>query len=491
MSAVKLIELINKNHGVQITLKTIFDYPSIEALAGKLDRLSKSTPEPINKAAPKKYYPSSPAQNSIWLAAQKEEKLIAYNMAAAFMVTGKLEIGRIRQALLQLIHRYEILRTNFIELHGASFQKINPETAVQLNIKSLQVENQSLDDLIQSFIHQPFDLEKDLLLRIALFRINPKKSVLVFCTHHIIMDGWSLGILVNQFTQLYNHPNSNPAPTMPTMAFQFKDYSEWLVQSLEKSKKRNEKFWHTYLDNFTPTPSFRRDVFSNRESKTTNTYEFKVTYKSIKELKNIILNERVTIHSFLAALLNILIHKSSNHCDICIGTLNAGRNAPGAGNQIGMFVKTLPLRISMDAKSIFKEILKKTQSDLLQIDQHQDIPPEQFREPLFDVLLNYQDPMHAMNGIDNLDGLQLDNYFVTNNYSRLPLVLNFVTRGDYLIGNIEFDTKIYQIETIQMLAQKWLKLLETVLRNPLIQVGMIDLALPAEKVETIDIKLNF
>lgn len=491
LNAVKLIGLVAAELSLTISLKTIFDYPTIELLAHYLQKRSPTPSVALSKSESKAFYAVTPPQYNIWMASQQENTSAAYNMFAAYHIEGAVNLDKISAALLKIIQKHEILRTNFIEINGVPHQKIKAFEDVKFTISAAEATLDRAAEIINQFNTKTFDLEKDLLLRVQLLQTGENKSVLLFCTHHVIMDGLSLEIFITEFIENYKESNSSETTKETDVQFQFKDYSEWFNKTVEDTAEKNETFWKKYLQDYQPAASFESD-FSNRQNRQGGSkYEFELTVDTTTALKKLALDEQVTFYTVLAASLNVLMYKFSNRTDICIATVSSGRTIPELHNQIGMFVKTLVLRTKLEQEQTFLNILKDTQGNMVAINDNQNVPFDKIPQSVFDTMLVYQNPEFSFESITALGDLKLTSYPVESTYSRMPLVFNWYESDNRLKGIIEYNCDVFDRDTIQLIAATYTILFNEIIKNPAAGLDSIDTKIALEKSTVPDFDFNF
>ena len=490
LNAVKLIGLISRNLSIEITLKTIFDYPSIESLAIYLRELKPLQSNLIPLSESKDLYHLTPAQYTIWLASQQTRSSIAYNMSAGYNIKGDLDKAKVNKSIHQIIEKYEILRTNFIEINGIPYQKINATKNIKFEIVVLQLKGNSIEEVIGRLINTEFDLEKEVLIRVRLLKLETNQHLLLFSTHHIIMDGLSLEIFIKEFIQNYNE-NAQDLTKGNILKLQFKDYSEWFNKSIEVNQSKNELFWKNYLKNYKPKDSFDRDFSIQNNKQNGSTLLFELTEKVTLHLKQLAAEKQVTFYTFLVASINVLIYKLSNHSDICIGTVNSGRNATELNDQIGMFVKTLVLRTQVQSEQTFANLLETVDDNILEIIDYLDVPFDKIPPNIFDVMLVYQNPEFSFEDTIELNELQLTSYPIDSKFSRMPMVFNLFESKHQLKGIVDYNSDLFEEDTIQIIVSKFSKILNEIALNPLIKIGEIEGKLEQEINTTLDFDFNF
>ncbi|URC12220.1 amino acid adenylation domain-containing protein [Flavobacterium sp. B183] len=486
LNAVKLAGSIAKNLGYDVNLKTVFDYPTIRLMADYLVTLKTNDKQGIPFTTLKTDFAITPSQQELWVACQDRQKSIAYNMVAVFEINGTVFPDKINNAMSQLIFENEILRTNFVESKGAVFQKIGKQEDIDFKITQLQIDNEQKEQTIQRYIETPFDLEQDVLVRMLLVQTGETTSSLVFCTHHIIMDGVSLEFFTKEFIQKYNHPDS----VIKNSGIQFKDYTAWLAS--ENDDKTTFDFWQKYLDGYSIKETINRDFNLNGPLQNGAYYDDEFTIEDTKALKKFAQEQKSTLYNTIISLLNVLIHKINDHKDIVIGTVNAGRNNADIATMIGMFVKTLPLRVRLNEDISFLELLKQVQEDVLLLNTHQDFPSQLKKETLFDVLISYQNPDFSFQETIKMDHAELKYVTSDTNYSRFPLLFNFFESGNTLKVSVSYDKNKYEEISIQFLLATFKNLWSQIIENPSVKVSEIEYPLVnTAKLQETDFDFNF
>lgn len=491
LNAVKLINRINEQLHYRITLKDIFDHPTVKTLAKYLENKEITLDIDIEQADEKQYYEITPSQYGIWLASQQEEKSIAYNMSSVFKIQGQINKSVLDQVFQEIQKKYEILRTNFIEIGGVPYQKIANKEESGIVTHNFLLEEKEMGKALKEYINKAFSLEKEPLLKIALFHQNDGISYLVFLTHHIIMDGWSLEILITEFVNRYREKEKQSIKEDHKLKFQFKDYTSWHQKQIKSTNEKQLLFWNTYLKHYAWNNSVPYDYEPLEEKHLGATHHF--IYKSIQNAQLIAFasEHNVSLHTLLVSVFNILIYKMYGKEDFCVGTVNSGRTHAELHNQLGMFVKTLPLRTRINDDQTIMEIIRQTHQNLLLIDEHQDIPETIQSKLRLDALFVLQNPSFDYNNIALNETLNLQKITVNELYSRLSLLMTFVANEENLESNISYAVQNYGTETIELMQLKYEKLLTEILQYPDIPLHSIDMELPFEKERKVEIGLNF
>lgn len=491
LNAVRLIGLIEKEFQHRLSLKDMFDYPDVISLANHLGNRELNEKQAIIPVAEKKYYPVTFPQYAIWLASLQAQKSIAYNMFSSYEVAGNIDIDIIRKAFKGLVNKFEILRTNFIEHEGNAYQKVRTTKEVVFEVDEIITTHENYEDALKNYTNKEFDLANDLLIKIALFRIENQDDRLVFSTHHIIMDGWSLELMIQETTDRYRTILTEKTYDDEPLSFQFKDFVAWQNKKEQDNLPINKKFWNEYIDGY----KWKQLVPYDNEYAEANYkgefYYFQWDLTFLDALNNLAIQNKVTLHTLLMCTFNTLVYKMYGQDDICVGTINSGRTFSELNKHLGMFVKTLPLRTKVAPETSFLTLLQNTHENLMTVDTHQDVPENVLNTLRFEAILVLQNQSFNYAEIDISDELKLVNKPVIAEYNRLPMLIDFSVEKTALRGCILYDTSKYHKETIEIVIQKYEKLLQQILLNVKASVHEFDISLAFEQQDLVAIDFNF
>ncbi|WP_298516693.1 amino acid adenylation domain-containing protein [uncultured Kordia sp.] len=485
LNAVKLINNIQTQLHYTLSLRILFDCPTVLELTDYIqNNLTTLQKERISKAPEQEYYPITEAQKEIWMASQNRDRSIAYNMFAAYKIDGNIELSRLQTIFTYLISKYEILRTNFVEVGGIpqlKIQDVNPD----FTIETIVCVDENIELKIQEDVHKVFDLKNDLLCKMTHYK-SDSKSFLVFNTHHSILDGWSLEILIKEIAHLYR------LETLPNQEnqdrFQFKDYARWQTQ---KNIENVHDYWTSYLESYQWKPLLTATGTLQKSTDQGASIQLEYDAALWQQIQDFTVAQKITLHSFLATMFSVLILKNYDHDDVCIGTVNAGRNHTSLLSEVGMFVKTLPLRTKNNKTQTVYSLLQTAQDSILDFDMHQDIPLATRKDFLWDVILVVQNQSFNYETIQVTDDLVFSAHEIASRYSRLPLLLNF-TVGSSLSLHINYDTTIFDADSISLLCMRFEKLLTSaVAATKQTTIEDLNIHLHQETSSEIDIDFNF
>ncbi|MFY7822553.1 MAG: aeruginoside biosynthesis non-ribosomal peptide synthetase AerB [Planktothrix agardhii] len=440
--------------------------------------------------------PLSFAQQRMWFLYQMDSQNPAYNECPAIRLTGNLNIDILEQSLNAIIQRHEILRTTFPMVEGKPIQKIAPSLKVNLlivELKDLPIEK--VEEIVAQELQKPFDLTQSPLLRFTLFDLGYEDYILVPVIHHIIIDGWSKGILFKELSSFYQALLSNSTASLPKLPIQYADFAVWQRQWLQGEVLANQlNYWKKQLAAAPPllelpTDKPRPPIPSFRGSSIC----FKIDSDVTEKLKSLSQKSGVTLFMTLLATLNTLLFRYSNQKDILVGTPTANRNRQEIEPLIGFFVNTLVMRNSLEGNLSFLELLQQVRNRVLEAYANQDVPFEQVVDglqierslsynPLFQVMFALQNtPLTAL----DIPGLRAKSMAVENVRVKfdLTLILEEIETepGTYLEGYWEYNGDLFTVERITRLIGHFQTLLKGIVTNPQQKVGELPLLTDSEK----------
>ena len=449
----------------------------------------------ISKAKNKEFYDLSYSQRNIWILSQNRDASIAYNMNAVYEIEGGLQINQLSKTVRHVISKHEALRTNFIEVEGAPKQKIKRQDEINFEIDILKLSNQdNIDEIINSIFYKEFDLQNDLLLRIKLLLAEGDKQILIFSTHHIIMDGWSIEIFIHDLIITYNNLIKRDTLDSAHNVVQFKDYSEWLNSQPLDMKARD--FWLQNLKSYKAKDSFIKDFQKDKISY--NGHQITIAFSKTEKdaLTKLAHSQNCTLFSLLISIITSFIYKYSGHKDICVGTVDAGRNDKSLSSCIGMFVNTLPLRTKLNEEETFMQFFDNVNRQIIETTSYSncnitDIFPQYAN--IFDILVAYQNPDFNLKDIYKFENFNLKSITYGHKVSRFPILFNFYQNNSNLHCDVDYNTDYYLYSTIEIIIVKLKKFIDGVIKKPSLAIKEYEIKLDIEKklIENIQIDFNF
>ncbi len=483
LSAINLSVKIFDKFNIQIGMKNIFDNPTIKSISDLLKNIDTSE-NIIKKVDKSDYYPTSSAQRRIYFSCynNSERNTITYNIPSGIILDNIPDISKLENCFVELIKRHDSLRTSFDIVDGNVVQKIADNIDFKLNVSSANYRD--LDNCFKNFV-KPFNLKLAPLFRVELVKFENDKCLLLFDMHHIISDGTSLKILINELSSLYNNDN------LEDLQLTYKDFAVWENNNIKSIMFDNSKnYWLSQFKDEVeplnlPTNYPRPAEKSYKGSKVYTTLDLELTNK-INELA---LNTKTTPYMILLCAYYILLFKYTMQDDIVVGSPVIGRDNLELSNIVGMFVNTLPLHIKINDNYQFNEFLEAVKELCLNSFEHQSYPLDEIvnnlnitrdlsRNPLFDVLFTYQN-----GGLDNLNlgNIHSQYYISDTKISKFDLSLEVIPSDDVLNINFEYCTKLFNEDFIQNLSDHYINILKVILNNNDIKISNIDMLFTEEK----------
>ncbi|MBR8838437.1 MAG: amino acid adenylation domain-containing protein [Stigonema ocellatum SAG 48.90 = DSM 106950] len=484
--ATQVISRLRQIFSADLPLRYIFEFPTVAELEEAIKAHSQSGLELIAPAiepvARDTDLPLSWAQQRLWFLDQLEEQSASYNMPAVVQITGDLKVVALEQALEEIVQRHEVLRTNFQPMNGVPIQVIAPVATVNLLILDLQglpeaQQSVQVQQLAAQEVQKPFNLAEGLLLRVSLLRLGEQSHVLLLVMHHIISDAWSLGILIQELSALYTGYLTGKYSGLAELTIQYADFAVWQRQWLSgQAYAAHLEYWQQHLAGAPPIIELPTD----RPRPPHQTYhgsrrKFQIQSELHQKLKTLSHKSGTTLFMTLEAAFVTLLYRYSGQEDIVIGTPIANRNHPEIEPLIGFFVNTLVLRNDLSGNPSFVELLARVRQVALQAYAHQDVPFEQVVEalqpernlshsPLFQVMFDWQNaPVERR----SLPGLALTPLSIEDAIAKFDLTLSMeesVAQG--LVGAWEYNTDLFDEETIARMAVHFQTLLAAIVAHP-------------------------
>ena len=450
---------------------------------GSEEQISSRTIIPIPRDG---QLPLSFAQARLWFLYQLEGATGTYNMTGALSLSGSLQVEALKQALGAIIQRHESLRTSFQTVDGVPVQVIDANPIWELLIVNLAgKEAEAAEKLAQAEAQTPFDLTKSPLLRVTLLKLQPEKHILLINMHHIISDGWSIGVFIRELSHLYGAFVAGEKPTLADLPIQYADFAVWQRQWLQgKVLAAQLEYWKRQLADAPPLlelPTDRpRPAIQTFQGKTER---FQLDGKLTQQLKALSQQSGCTLFMTLLAAFGVVLSRYSGQTDLVIGSAIANRNRREIEGLIGFFVNTLALRLDLSEKPSFATFLKQVQTVTQDGYEHQDLPFEMLveelqlerkldRNPLVQVGFILQ---NAANEAWNLPGLTIEEMSWELDSARFDLEFHLSEVNDGIAGFCCYNIDLFDGTTIARLLEHFQNILRAIIANPQQSVGLLPL----------------
>ncbi len=478
--ATQVIARINEALRVDLPLSYLFESPTVAALAERITPESSAHyAQPIERVTRDGALPLSFAQQRLWFLDQLEPGSAAYHVPILIRLTGSLDVGTLEQSIREVVDRHESLRTTFRKLKDGPVQVIAPPGSFRLDAIDLSATEDAEAEalrLAQKEALRLFDLSNGPLFRATLWRLNSDVHILLLSMHHIVADGWSIGIFVSELSALYNaFVTGGPSP-LPTLSCQYVDFAQWQRKQLSgDSIATHLDYWKQRLSGPLPPvelPGRRVQSTSNHVSAATESREFsKELATGVQRLSR---QRGVTTFMTLLATFQTLLHRYTGLDDIVVGTPVANRTRIETESLIGFFANTLVLRGDVSGDPSFDDLLARVRTLTLEAHAHQDVPfellveelqPERNldRTPLFQIMLVMQNTPSA---VIDLPGVRVEQLHLESTAPKFDLVLFLKESDGSLTASWEYNPARFDAETIRGLASHFETLLESAIAEP-------------------------
>ncbi|TQV86009.1 non-ribosomal peptide synthetase [Aliikangiella coralliicola] len=480
--ATQLISKVRSKFDIELPLKALFENTSVAGFSQLIVNAEKSQ-IPAIKPVDKTQYdrlPLSFAQERLWFIDQLEPGSVGYNAAGALSIEGKLDVEELESAFNLIIERHDNLRTIFPSENGKAQQVILEKLEFKLDYLDLSeiTDPKERDTRAKKYCLQeatkPFDLTKGPLIRGKVIKFSQQQHILLLNMHHIISDGWSLGVLLAELSSIMNAFALGQTPELPELPIQYVDYSVWQKNWLEQGGVLQQQlsYWRKKLAGVPESLDLATDFpRPSVQSFAGDSESFVLNSQLTRALSKLAESKGCTLYMALLAAVKTLLYRYTGQADICVGSPIANRQYGETEKLIGMFVNTLALRSQFDDKDNFNNILSKVKNTCLEAYEHQDTPFEKIVEvvqpkrnlamsPLFQVMVILQNT--EMEVLDQ----QIKPYELETSISNFDLTFEFTENADGLAATIEYSTALFKSQTIKRLVRHFSELCKAIIAQP-------------------------
>ncbi|MDQ1354080.1 MAG: hypothetical protein QG657_4389 [Acidobacteriota bacterium] len=482
----RCIARIREEIQVEIPLRKFFERPFIKALAEEIEKLECRL-FAIPKAPRDGDIPLSFSQERLWFLQNLDSENTAYFVPRVIRVMGKLEIKLLEQTFTEIIRRHEILRTVFVTKDGIPVQQVRQP--YYFNIPIMRLNREEVADWLKEEGRKTFDFEKGPLLRVTLLRFKEEEHLLVLTEHHLIHDGWTQGVLLNEFIAIFTAYSEGKQHNLPELPIQYADYAIWQRSHLQGERLKGYlDYWQEKLSGLIPVLELPGDrprppVMSGQGE----LVEFHLSSILSDQLKEFSRKNGVTLFMIMLAVFKTLLYRYTGEEDICVGTGIANRGYKEMEGMLGMVINTLPLRTHTVGELTFTQYLNRVKETCLEAYQNQDTPfgnivelmqPERNLSytPLFQVLFSFMDtPGEQL----RLPGLELELLPTHNRSAKFdinvvvvpPLEMN----SSETLVEWEYNIDIFDGETMERMNIHHNRLLEEAVSHPGISISKLSM----------------
>ncbi|ACK73921.1 amino acid adenylation domain protein (plasmid) [Gloeothece citriformis PCC 7424] len=493
--ATQLVSRIRDKFKLDLPLKTIFEYPILKDLANYLNTYlvgNKSVDSAKDQGILLEDIPRLPenspkmlsfAQQRLWILNQLNGSSPIYNMPIALQLEGNLNIEALSQSLTYIVERHSSLRMYFPSVNGQPEIRIHQIEELNIlsqeDLQDLEQETQSVtvQKIIDFHALEPFNLKTGTLFKAKLLQLKANKFILLINLHHIISDGWSMGIFMQELNHTYSAFSQGQKPTLPPLTIQYTDFVAWQRDRLEKGILETQiNYWKNQLKDIPPLDNLlRNNQKYTIENDKGNSYSHNLNPKLTEKLKTLSQQQGVSLFMILLAAFSLFLSRYSGQEDICIGSLIANRTHSQTEGLIGFFINTLVLRSKINPEENFIQLLQQTRQTCLDAYSNQEIPFEYIVQVLHpECNLSYNPFFKALLVLQNLKGLEqefrlpdLNIQPLEQNHSflKFDLLLDISEQEDQLRCGWVCAQNLFEAKTLQGIANNFEILLQEIVNK--------------------------
>ena len=493
--ATRLCNAIVEQHNIEIPIAAVFEHGTLAALAQCIQNVESPNKEqkqndvktsqrsrilPVARSS--NPLPLSDAQRRLWFFAELGDSKEAYNMSGGIGIAGGLNIEALKESLSTIVQRHEVLRSNIKVIDGQPVQIPREEGHYPLAVIDLHTgETKDEDALIQKHLHEeqttPFDLELDSLVRGRLLILGDDRYILINTLHHIVSDGWSMGVLVSEMSEVYAALVAGCQPNLRPLPIQYADYAHWQQREEQQAQQASHlSYWREQLTDLPTLHSLPLDYLRPAEQNHAGSHYYAMIDADLNtQLRKFCSEQRVTVFMALYACFSGLLSRYSGEQDIVVGTPTANRDQPEVAGLIGFFANTLVLRADLHDDPSFKDMLTNARQVVSEAYLHQALPFEQLvdelqperdfsYQPLFQIMISMisSEELNSFS-MAGVDLHRLDNS--ARSTSKFDLTLTISEEGDQLGLLWNYATSLFSPERIQAMSSHFVTFLAQAINN--------------------------
>ncbi|MHC2831689.1 amino acid adenylation domain-containing protein [Bacillus sp. F9_6S_D1_P_5] len=486
---------------IELSVRELFEYSTVETLVERIVQLRQRGPKrdlpPLKRVERGKPLPLSYAQQRLWFIDQLEGASALYNIPAVWRLKGRWEPEALEKGWNQLIERHESLRTNFFQgVDGQPMQQIClyvPQSMKRVDLTKLSsVEKEKeMNHLIQREVETPFDLKHGPLIRAQIFQVEKEEWILLCTMHHIISDGWSMEIFLEEWLALYEEVVDGKPAELSPLQFQYVDFAQWQKEWLVAEVLDQQlQYWKEELSGELPILQLPMD----RPRSTVQTHRgamhsVLLSHSLLEKLKEISRREGSTLFMTLLAAYQSFLSRYTGQEDILVGSPIANRNYREVEGLIGFFVNTLVYRADMTGNPTFQELMSQVRRKALKAYEHQDIPFEKVVEvikpernmstsPIFQTMFTMQ---NAKQGPRELSSRVLETMDIHTSIAKFDLTLFGIEKEEGFFLAFEYNTDLFNSLTIERMAQNFENWLNEIVNQPEVPLANLNLLSDEER----------
>lgn len=492
--AIRIISRIYKELHVKMSLREYLSNPTIRELSAYISTLGKSGYQPIVAVEKSDVYPLSPAQKRLWVLDQLDGQTGAYNMTVAYTIHGALQPEILKRTFAEIISRHDSLRTTFSTDKDEPVQVIHPFSEDRMDWEYIAFEgeenpgdeNSPVRRWIEGSAITPFNLSTGPLLRVRMARLSDNEHLFACTMHHIISDGWSLRILMNEVRECYECLVDNREIPWQPLSIQYKDYAAWQHQQLQRESHAVHKaYWLEQFADDLPVldmpASYPRPAVRSGKG---GAFHLVIDAATTAQLKAYAEKKSATVFMVLLTTLDALLYRYTGQNDFVIGVPVAGREQDELAGQVGFYLNLLALRTRISENDDYAQLLEKTRETTLSAFAHQAYPFDMLvnqlnpdrdisRSPLFDILLSFDNTSIENSELSGLGNAVIQPFTLSSRSNKYDLAFYCYEYAGELQANIEFSRDLFSDAYIERLSRHFVALMKAGIENDSISIHRI------------------
>lgn len=493
--AVRVLSRLRQALGVDVDVAQLLARPALSDFAESVKNAARSTLPPITAGERGKLSPLSFAQQRLWFLAQMEGVSQAYHISLGLRFIGELDRVALKRALDRIVARHEALRTTFVIVDGEPMQQVGAASSgIQLQEIDLTSHADAQDELRRIMAVEAledFDLTTGPLIRGRLIRLDAGEHVLLVCQHHIVADGWSVGVLIDELNQLYAAFRAGADDPLPPLAIQYSDYVAWQRRWLSGALlKEQSAYWQRTLagaPELLELPTDRPRL--SRQDHAGAVISLELDEPLTNQLRAFSQRLGATMFMTVLAAWSTVLARLSSQRDVVIGAPVANRTRAEVEPLIGYFVNAVALRLDLSGNPSLREVLQRVKTRAMEAQQHQELPFEQVVElvkpvrslahtPVFQVMFAWQ---HQ--GLDalQLPGLKTEPVGAPYEKAKFDLTLSLLDSGSRICGGLEYATALFERSTVERHVGYLMHVLRAMVSDDQARIDQIDLLSATER----------
>jgi amino acid adenylation domain-containing protein len=481
LMATQVISRMRSAFNVELAPRLMFEKPTVAELGAAVVQTQRQAEgvkaPPVERISRERALPLSFGQQRLWFLDQLEPDSPGYNNPAAVVLNGRLDVAALQESFNEIIRRHEILRTVYRMHNGEAVQVICADLRINIPLTDISELNETERDekareLVRAIAAEPMSLTEGPLVRFRLIRLSEVRQVAVLVMHHIISDGWSTEILLRELSALYAARINQQKAQLPELPIQYADYAAWQRTHLSgEHLAQHINYWKEHLRTADdvinlPTDRPRPAMVTGRGA----ALPFEIPAELTRKLRALSRQENLTLFMTLLGGLQLLLSRYSGQQSISIGSPVANRHQSEVENLIGFFVNTLVFCTDLSGDPDFRELLRRVRHITLEAYAHQAVPFEQVVEavqperslshtPLFQVMLVLNNFSGLRSQKLQMGDVQISGYDLPRETARFDLTFEISENRDTLSGSVEYNTDLYNRETVAQIVAHWQQLL--------------------------------